>query len=67
MVISIRVHKYNNPNNTWSIGHVTAHELRKGDNLLVLHTIPFSSNAPDYIFIPSPSKLGKKMGWDTEE
>ncbi len=52
LVIFIRIHAYNNQKNTWSIDYKKAQDIRNGDNMLVLHKIPFSSNVSYYLFIP---------------
>ncbi len=53
LVLQINVRSYNNPANKWYIDHTSARNLKIGDNLLVLHNIPLSSNPPKCIFIPS--------------
>lgn len=52
LVIHINVRNYNNLRNTCSINFINARDLKVGNNLLVLHKIPLSSNTPNYIFIP---------------
>jgi hypothetical protein len=54
-VMIIKIHNKSNdsPKSDWFIKDIKARDLKKGYNLLVLHKIPLSSNAPDHIFIPS--------------
>ncbi|MHA2130562.1 MAG: hypothetical protein ACW99L_11355, partial [Promethearchaeota archaeon] len=52
LIIQFHNKSYDSPLNDWSIKNIKATDLNKGDNLLVLHKIPLSSNVPNHIFIP---------------